>query len=108
MVVDFRLGRLQNIAPAHKSELRNCVDLFFGLGSSRGAFLMLLGRLLGSFGTPWEALGVTLGHLGVTWDPLGLLWGAPGCFWDSILLDFDVFLTLWVQKFVQDAKKYDF
>ena len=84
------------------------MDFFLGLGGSRGAFGMLLGSLLGSFGTPWEALGVTLGHLGVTLGPLGLLGGAPGCFWDPMLPDLAVFSTLWAQKFGQDANKYDF
>ena len=58
-------------------------------------FGVLLGGLLGAFGSPWGHLGVTLGDLGVTWDPLGLLWGAPGRPRDSILRDLDVFLALW-------------
>ena len=29
-VVDFRLGRLENIAPVHKSKLRKRVDFHFG------------------------------------------------------------------------------
>ena len=48
-------------------------------------FDVLLGCLLGAFGTPWGTLEVTLGRLGVTWDPLGLLWGALGCPLASIL-----------------------
>ena len=30
MVVDFRLGRLENTAPVHKSKLRKRVDFYFG------------------------------------------------------------------------------
>ena len=30
MVVDFRLGRLENIAPVHKSKLRKRVHFYFG------------------------------------------------------------------------------
>ena len=48
-------------------------------------FGMLLEGLLGSFGTPWEALGVTLGHFGIALGPLGLLGGAPGSFWDPTI-----------------------
>ena len=83
------------------------VWIFWGARVGLGmVFGVLFG--LGSFGTPWEALGVTLGHLGVTLGPLGLLGTAPGCFWDPMLPDLAVFLTLWAQKFGQDANKYDF
>ena len=95
MVVIFQLGRLKNIAPVDKSKLRNCVD-FLGAWVAPGTlFGMLLKRLLGSCGTPWEALGFTLGHLGVTLGPLGMLGGAPGCFWDPMLPDLAVFLQSW-------------
>ena len=38
-VVDFWLGRLQNTAPVHESELIKVVDFFFGLESALGGFL---------------------------------------------------------------------
>ena len=48
MVVDFRLGRLENIAPVHKSKLRKRVDFYFGPGgpqearvASGGCFLVV-------------------------------------------------------------------
>ena len=47
-VVDFRLGRLENIAPVHKSKLRKRVDFYFGPGgpqearvASGGCFLLV-------------------------------------------------------------------
>ena len=36
MVVDFRLGRLENIAPVHESKLRKRVGFYFGPGCARG------------------------------------------------------------------------
>ncbi len=36
-VVDFRLGRLENIAPAHKSKLRKRADFYFGPGGPQEA-----------------------------------------------------------------------
>ena len=36
-VVDFRLGRLENIAPVHKSKLRKRVDFYFGPGGPQEA-----------------------------------------------------------------------
>ena len=48
MVVDFRLGRLENTAPVHKSKLRKRVDFYFGPGgpqearaASGGCFLLV-------------------------------------------------------------------
>ena len=48
-VVDFRLGRLENTAPVHKSKLRKRVDFYFGPGgpqeasvASGGCFFFLL------------------------------------------------------------------
>jgi hypothetical protein len=48
MVVDFRLGRLENIAPVHKSKLRKRVNFYFGPGgpqearvASGGCFLLV-------------------------------------------------------------------
>ena len=108
MVVDFRAGRLKNIAPVHKSKLRKRVDFYFGPGGSWGAFWRAFGTPFGSLRDTLVDLGVTLGDLGVTWEPLGLLCGAPGCPWGSILLDLGVFLTLWVQRFRQHQDKYDF
>ena len=108
MVIDFRLGRLENIAPVHKSKLRKRADFYFVPGGSWGAFWRAFGT---PFGILWDTLGdlgVTLGNLGVTWEPLGLLWGALGCPWGFILLDLDVFLRLWAQKFGQDSKKHSF
>ena len=47
-VVDFRLGRLENIAPVHESKLRKRVDFYFGPGgpqearvASGGCFLLV-------------------------------------------------------------------
>ena len=37
MVVDFRLGRLENTAPVHKSKLRKRVDFYFGPGGPQEA-----------------------------------------------------------------------
>ena len=74
MVVDFQLGRLENTAPVHKSELRKCVDFLGAWGSLWDAFC----DLFGVFGGPLGHLGVPLGILLVT---LGLLWrhfGAHG------------------------------
>jgi hypothetical protein len=51
-------------------------------------FGLLLGSLLGAFGTPWGALGslwATLGSLGVTREPL---WPAMGCSGMSLGLHF--------------------
>ena len=69
---------------------------------------VLLGCILGAFGTTWGTLGVTLRRLGVTWDPLGLLWGALGCPLGSILRDLDVFLTFWASNLSQGAQKHVF
>ena len=107
-VFDFRLGRLENTAPVHKSKLRKRADFYFGPGGSWGAFRRSFGSIFGSLWDTLGDLGVILGHLGITWEPFGLLWGAAGCPWGSIVLDFVVFLTLWVQKFSQGTKKHDF
>ena len=37
MVVDFRLGRLENNMPVHKSKLRKRVDFYFGPGGPQEA-----------------------------------------------------------------------
>ena len=105
MVVNFRLGRLKNTAPVHKSKLRKRVDFYFGPDGSQSAFWSAFGRPFGSLWDTLGDLGVTLGHLGVTWDPLGLLWGALGCPLGSLLRDLDVFFTVFVQKFSKGPKK---
>ena len=38
-VVDFRLGRLENIAPVYKSKLRKRVDFYFGPGGPQEAWV---------------------------------------------------------------------
>ena len=106
MVVNFRLGRLKNTAPVHKSKLIKRADFYFGPGGSWGAFWRAFGSLFRSLGDTLGDLGVTLGHLGVISDPLGLLWGAPGRSWDSIFRDLDVFLTFWAPKFSHGTKKH--
>ena len=69
-VVKSQLGRLENIAPVHKSELRKCVDFILRLDVDLGCFLSPFGLLWETLGAPWILLD-TLHHLGVTWPAIG-------------------------------------
>ena len=108
MVVDFRLGRLKNIAPVHKSKLRKRVDFYFGPGGSRSAFW-------DAFGMPFGSLWDTLGDLGGPfWTPGGdleVLWAAIGVSGVPLGPHFDRLwhlFALWAQKLSQGTEKTTF
>ena len=81
MVVNFRLGRLKNTAPVHKSKFRKRVEFILARVGPGVLFAVLLGAFLGAFGTPWVTLGLLWATLGSFRTPLacyGLLWDVPG------------------------------
>ena len=69
-VVNFRLGRLQNTAPVHKSKFRKRVE-----------FILVLGCFLACF---WEPFWEPLGHLGGLWGYFGPPWGHLGPPWPAM------------------------
>ena len=71
MVVNFRLGRLKNIAPVHKSKFRKRVEFILARVGPGVLFGVLLGALLGADGTPWDHFGLPWGHLGPPWPAMG-------------------------------------
>ena len=80
-VVNFRLGRLKNTAPVHKSKFRKRFEFIL----ARGAFWSAFGSPFGSLWDPLGHIGVTLGYLGtplgpflVTLGPLGHHFGGHG------------------------------
>ena len=74
MVVDFRLGRLKNTAPVHKSKFRKRGEFIL----VRGAFWSAFGSPLGSLWDPLGDLGFTLGYLGTPVDPFLVTLGPLG------------------------------
>ena len=91
MVVNFRLGRLKNTAPVHKSKFRKRFEFILvrgafwsAFGSPFGSLWDPLGSHWGHFGVPWDPFGSFFGHLGATWAPLWRPWAAFGCLWSSI------------------------